>query len=141
MCCATNSGTRQRLGQAGVATLEFALIATAFFILLFGAMDLARYFATEQAVRTVASEAARHAIVDSTWTYSGAPTSGAAAAIAATAPLLAPGTINLTVTQSVVGSQTTVAVTVTYPFTFIMPILSPANPSSGLLSDSVTFSY
>ena len=53
-----------RLGnRRGAMTLEFALVALPFFMLLLGAMDLGRYWYTVHALRNYSADAARAAFV------------------------------------------------------------------------------
>ena len=130
---------RRPLDEAGVAALEFGLIAVVFMTLLFGIMDLALYFATQQAVRTVASDAVRAALTDPNWTFAcAAPTSGTAATVVASTPLLVPSSVTLCVTQAVAGGTTTISVRASYPFSFIIPGLSYGGTS---ISDTLTMTY
>jgi Flp pilus assembly protein TadG len=59
MSFASNKRRAGGLGCAGTTSLEFPLIAIAFFFILFAAMDLGRYFLTQHSLRTLTSELAR----------------------------------------------------------------------------------
>jgi hypothetical protein len=56
-----------RLGCAGVTTLEFAIVGALFLLLLFGSMDLGRYYLVEHSLRTMAAETARYALSHPLW--------------------------------------------------------------------------
>jgi Flp pilus assembly protein TadG len=133
-----------RLDRRGITSLEFALVAVVFFLLLFGAMDLSRYFLTWHGLNTLASEAARAWMVNNGSTYScGHPTSGRAATVAGSAPFLDPSQLTLCVTvnqttSSGVVTSTSVNVTASYPFSFMIPPLSAAN---GTLSAATVLTY
>ena len=45
--------------QAGTVSLEFALVALPFFLLMFACVDLGRYFITRTSLHTLTSEARR----------------------------------------------------------------------------------
>jgi Flp pilus assembly protein TadG len=132
------------LGRAGSTSLEFALVSVLLFTLMFGITDLARYFLAWHGLNTISSEAARVALTyhyanNSNWTFScGAPTSGMAATVAAAAPFLKPDTLTLCVSPATAGGITTVSVTASYPFSFMMPGLSAAN---GTLSARTAISF
>jgi Flp pilus assembly protein TadG len=126
------------LGSAGLTTLDFVLVSGVFFLLLFGAMDVARYFLTWHGLNTIVSEAARASMINN-WTYScGHPTAGTAATIASSAPFLDTSQLQLCVTSSVSSGQTTVSVTASYPFSFMISLLSGAD---GTLTASTALTY
>ena len=114
--------------RAGNSVLQFALVSIVLFTLVFGITDLARYFLAWQGLNTVASEAARASMVNNKWTFACAnPTSGTAANVAAAAPFLSTSALTLCVTSSTSNGITTVSVTASYPFTFMIAPLSAAN--------------
>ena len=53
MSCASSSLRRPSRGQAGTASLEFALVAVPFFLLIVAVTDLGRYFITRDSLRTL----------------------------------------------------------------------------------------
>lgn len=125
---------RCRLGRSGTTTLEFSLIGGAFFLLIFGGMDLGRYYITLHSLHTVLGGAVRAAIINPTLTGCTAP----AALVAAQAPFLQPSLLSLCVTRATSSGVTTISVTASYNFNFVVPIWSS---SSGTLSDTTTLSY
>jgi Flp pilus assembly protein TadG len=125
--------------RAGANTIEFAITAIVFFFIIFGVIDLARYFLTWHGLNTVASEAARAWMVNNSATYACAsPTSGTAATVAASAPFLNSSSLTLCVTSNTSNGITTVVATAKYPFKFMVPPLSVANAT---LVTSTTLSY
>jgi Flp pilus assembly protein TadG len=127
-----------------MTSLEFAFVAVAFFLLLFAGIDLSRYFLTWHGLNTLAAEAARAWMVNNGPAYSCAhPTSGTAATVAQSAPFLKPNRLTLCViknqtTSNGVVTSTTLVVTASYPFSFMIPPLSAAN---GTLSSATTLTY
>jgi len=150
MSCASNKSRRLwPRDRKGLTTLETALVLVVFFTLLFGVMDLARYFLTWHGLNTVVSEAAREAMIlepSSPWTYACAnPTSGPAATAAASAPFLNTSNLTLCVTTNTTtgtcpqgGQCITISVTASYPFSFMIAPLSAAN---GTLSAATQLNY
>ncbi|MFO1024309.1 MAG: TadE/TadG family type IV pilus assembly protein [Acetobacteraceae bacterium] len=121
---------RSRTGRGG-ATLEFALLALPFFLLLFGIADAARYLLVQHGVRTLAAEATRAAMVQimaggSLWDRNGACATRSilASRVAASAPYLDLGRLTLCVTMaadtSVSPSATTLSINASYPFSFML---------------------
>ena len=45
-----------------MTTLEFAIVGGLFLLLLFGSMDLGRYYLVEHSLRTIVAETARYAV-------------------------------------------------------------------------------
>jgi hypothetical protein len=127
MSRASNRRCDPALGQAGTASLEFALVALPFMLLMIAGVDLGRYFITQQSLHTLTSEAARLAVVNcfglDACTYAQAvPTPSTVWAkvpfLDRTQPLA-----SLTVTQSrnVATGVKTITATANYRFTFILP--------------------
>jgi hypothetical protein len=123
----------RKLDQRGMAAFEFCLVALAFFTVVFGIFDLARYAITVQSLRTLANAGARATMINacymdaaiskSTPTCSGDPLPSDAAK-QAVAPFLFGG--GLTPTLNVAGDGP-YTVTASQPgFTMIMPIWGTA---------------
>jgi Flp pilus assembly protein TadG len=132
------------LGRAGIGSLEFALVASAFFVMLFGAMDIGRYFLAEHSLHTLTSEAARAGLIDSAQhncaNVCGSPVPASELTIlGSTAPFLDTTQVTLNVTQSTSSGVTTITAAATYPFAFFAPILATA--FTGPLSDTTRISY
>jgi Flp pilus assembly protein TadG len=114
------------MGQAGTASLEFALVALPFCLLMFACMDLGRYFITRHSLHTLTSEAVRSALVNcfnQPAQCDLSPTNKST--VATMVPFLVPGSITwVTANQSAPDAATgvrTVTVSVTYPFAFVLP--------------------
>ena len=112
--------------NAGTASMEFALVGTAFLLLLLGCMDLGRYFIVQHSVRTVAAEAARAAIVLAGSTacpqlsLSSATIKGK---VAPSVPFLDPASLILTVVPTCnVDGTTTITASSQYAFIFVVPV-------------------
>ena len=121
-----------------MTALETALVLGVFFLLLFGVMDLSRYFLTWHGLNTVVSEAARASMINN-WNYPcGNPTSGTAATIATAAPFLDPNKLQLCVTKTVSSGNNNISVTATYPFSFMISGFSSAG---GTLSAATQLTY
>lgn len=122
--------TIRHLGRKGSTTLEFALVCMAFLMLLFGVMEVGRYYFTSEAVRTVAAEAARKTMLDYRSTSPGVcPTSNAiktyVTSTLARSPFLSATDLTLTVSCGTDGSGAkSLAVDVTYPFSSNVPWLA-----------------
>ena len=107
MSPASSRHHRPLLGQAGTASLKFALVAIPFFLLLIAGMDLGRYFITQHSLRTLTSEAARSALV-----YCYGATAACSLPVAnkqtveAKAPFLVAGSITLTASQTAPNPST-----------------------------------
>jgi Flp pilus assembly protein TadG len=126
MSLASNRRLRPALGQTGTASLEFALVALPFFLLMFAGMDLGRYFITRHSLHTLTSEAARSILVNcfnQSAQCNLLPVDKST--VAAKVPFLVSGQITwVNANQSAPAANTgvrTVTVSVTYPFTFVLP--------------------
>jgi Flp pilus assembly protein TadG len=125
-------------GRAGVTSLEFALVVVAFFLMLFGVVDVARYFLTWHGLNSVASEAARASQVNN-WSFAcGHPSSGTAATVAGAAPFLATSQLTLCVVKGTSTGLTTISVTASYPFSFMIALFAGAN---GTLQAQTALTY
>lgn len=133
MCCVISS-RRRRLGRRGTAALEFALVGSAFCLLMIAIMDLGRFYATLHSLRTVTGKAARAALVDPLLSGCSAP----ALLVASGVPFLQPSLLTLCVTQANASGVTRITVTASYPFSFILPNWVA---SGGTLTDSIALSY
>lgn len=104
----------QGRGDAGVAAVEFALVAPLFFVLVLGTMVYGIYFATWIAVTQIASDSARAAIAGlSTGEQNTIANATFNAEIAAFAPLLSSTRASISTSVPVAGRF---AVTVSYDF-------------------------
>lgn len=137
-------GKRARWSISGATALEFAIVGVVFFTIFFAVFDWGRYLFTLSSVRTLAGQLARATIVNcgNSSTQCTLPTANISAA-EATVPLLISGdiTLNPAPYQSAPNSTTgiyTVYVSVSYPFTFILPVLSAMN---GPITSSIQISY
>jgi Flp pilus assembly protein TadG len=130
----------------GTASLEFALVAIPFLFLLIAGMDLGRYFITQHSLRTLISEAVRATLVSCYGSSSGCSLPSASqTTVAAKVPFLASGSITWVTppNQGAPNASTgvrTISVTVSYPFTFILPIWTSLNANSPI-TESTTFQY
>jgi Flp pilus assembly protein TadG len=103
--------------------------------LLLGSMELGRYMFTLHALRIVAADAARTVTLHGSANMNGAldpctGLSGALVGVPIRAPFLNPGALSITMSDCATdGSVTTVRVTVTHPFRFVVPIFG-AEPAS-----------
>jgi Flp pilus assembly protein TadG len=136
---------RSVLGEAGAASVEFALVALPFTLILIAGADLGRYFITQHSLRTLTSEAARATLVCSrpggvchpnpANTCPCQLTAALAQTVAATVPFLTAANIGwpsgLPVeTAPDVNGVVTINVTASYPFTFILPAWTGLNANS-----------
>jgi hypothetical protein len=131
-----------RLGAAGVGSVEFALVAVVFVLLMMGVFDFSRYLFTVQALEALTAEIARAAILP----QPGSPMGGPAClfptsptALKQLAPLL--DMSNLSPPDVVCWNPafrpvTTVTVTLQYQFT-----ASFFTALSGTLTESTSFEF
>lgn len=142
MSRASNSKARRSLGNAGVTTLEFALVAMAFLGLVFVCIDLGRYYVIEASLRTFVSEAARTAQIESnasinpngSWSGSSVP-----AGLSAIVPLIAGGPLSLFVfQQGGGGTNNYIYVQAGYNFQAFSPLWTSLN---GQITESTQLSY
>jgi Flp pilus assembly protein TadG len=124
--------------RRGSASLEFALIAVPFFLLLFGIGDMARYLLFSHGVNTITSEATRYMMVQimagSSFTNGCQKSSSIAAHVASAAPYLDQTqltfcTTTTTITPSNGTPATKITVTASYPFQFMFPAAWGGNPT------------
>jgi len=136
MSCAYNKTEDWRLGRAGVTSLEFAIVASLFFMALFSCMDLGRYYLIEHSLRTMVAEAARAAQADPTLLLSG--NGPFLQNFAKAAPLVNDDNLSLTVLQSsaVTPGPITITVQGAYPFRAILWAAL-----NGQIQDSTQLSY
>jgi Flp pilus assembly protein TadG len=121
------------LDRRGTTSLEFALVGSLLMSLLLGSIEVSRYMFTLESMRVVVSEAVRLATLQGSrnmnagsapCTNLSGPLDGAGAQTAFLDATL------LTVVMSGCSTQagiTTVAVTVSYEFTFTVPLFGAAN--------------
>ncbi|MGG5817310.1 TadE/TadG family type IV pilus assembly protein [Falsiroseomonas sp. HW251] len=57
------AGLRLRRDRRGATAVEFAFVGSAFVLLVFGTIELARYYFTAQSLRTLSAEAARTSLI------------------------------------------------------------------------------
>jgi Flp pilus assembly protein TadG len=144
-------GSLGRDGRGAVA-VEFAMIGFTFFVLLLGAVDVARYEITVQSLHDISAEAARVALLyagktSATNAQNGTSTTplmtDAALTLAVTSPnltpFLAPASLTLHgVPSTSAGGVPTITVTASYPFAFVGPLLPGGTQT---LSQSAAVSY
>ena len=127
-----------RRRRRGSASLEFALIALPFFLLLFGITDMGRYLLFSHGVNAISSEAARYMMVQimagSSFTNGCQTSSSVAAQVASAAPYLDQVQLTFCTTTSTItpagGTPATkVTVTASYPFQFMLPAAWGGNPT------------
>jgi hypothetical protein len=111
------------------------VVVVPFVFLLFGGLDLGRYFITQHSLRTLISEAARATLVACYGSSIACPLPAASkTTVAAKVPFLVPGSINwVTASQSAPNANTgvrTISITATYPFTFVLPAWVGLNANS-----------
>jgi Flp pilus assembly protein TadG len=138
MSRASNSRRLWRLGRAGVTSLEFALVALLFLMLLIGCMDLGRYYLIVQSLRTVTAEAARAAQVNR---FLIGPIDPTTAGITAITPFIDNADLTLTVAQTGsvgVPGINQVTVTAAYAFTPWVPLW---NGLEGTINESTVLWY
>lgn len=58
------SEPRRGLGRRGSLSLEMAIVASAFFLMLLGSVEIGRYFFVSESIKYLVGEVARAAIVD-----------------------------------------------------------------------------
>ena|GEM_PF-1867662 len=124
--CRVENGVRRSRGRRGAATIEFALIGSAFLMLLLGGMDAARYLATIEAVRSASAEAARMAVLrgSANLNAGSAACTGLAGPLSGTprSPLLDAAALSVALSGCTTsGTVTSVTVTASYPFAFALP--------------------
>jgi len=116
---------RIRRDRRGNASVEFALVAMAFFMLLFGGFEFARYQATGEAVRTFAADPVRQALVRYNASGTCPSSSTVKSDVAPRSNLLAPGAITLSVACTLDSSERdNIAVSVSYSFSSPVPFLT-----------------
>jgi hypothetical protein len=145
MSLGSNKRQRLALGGSGTSSLEFALVAVPFMLLMIAGMDLGRYFITQHSLRTLTSEAVRAMLIACYGATAACPMgSSDKAAVAAKVPFLVAGSISWpTASQSAPNASTgerTISVTITYPFTFVLPAWVGLNAGSPI-SESTQLSY
>jgi Flp pilus assembly protein TadG len=136
---------RPLLGQAGTATLEFALVAIPFLFLLIAGTDLGRYFITKHSLHTLTDEAVRLTMVTCfNQTASCSLSSTNWQKVETNVPFLSPSSLNPTPTatqtlNTAIGIRT-ITVTATYPFAFILPAWTALNANSPI-TDTTSLQY
>jgi hypothetical protein len=130
MLSAFNRGRRFRLGCTGTASLEFALVAIPFLLMLIAGTDLGRYFLTQHSLRTATSTAARSMLI-SCYPLGPSCTSVAEQFV----PFL--GTISPTVTVDAANRK--IDISSQYSFTFILPAWAGLNPLK--VTDTTSLHY
>ena len=133
------------MGRSGTTSLQFALVAVPFVFLLMAGMDLGRYFITQHSLRTLVSEAVRATLVSCYGSASACNLPSASeTTVAAKVPFLTSGSITwVTASQTAPNASTgvrTISVSVSYPFTFILPVWTSLNANSPI-AQSTSFQY
>jgi Flp pilus assembly protein TadG len=123
-------------GRRGSVAVEFALIGTCFLMMVLGSIDAARLFFTWEAVDVTANLALREAMLNrSGTTCPSVTTSGIAASVP---PILTTSSLTLSASCTTSGGVEKVAVSVTYPFSFVLPWFGVASTT---LSSSTSVWY
>ncbi len=125
-------------GTAGVTSLEVALTFAVFIMLMFGTIDLTRYFFSLHNLAAVVSAAARLGPGNIAFAPCGGPPSSWSG-VPIYGPLLDPDQLSLCVTQpyTALGLQT-VTVTATYNFSTLTPWLGQL---TGPITETVTYHF
>jgi Flp pilus assembly protein TadG len=121
-----------------VTSLEFALVFPMFMLLFLGTIELGRYWLTVHSLRTLAAEASRAALIDTTLGASTQDCAKAKALVGGRAPFINTSALTLCVTQTTTAGVITINVTASYPFSFVLPILKR---DSGTLSETTHTAY
>lgn len=93
-------------------------MGSAFFALMFGAVDLGRYMYALQSLRTTTAEATRAVLMDDTLLGCGPPPQ----VVARRAPFLDGARTQLCVVRAATNGKKKITLTVTYPFQFAVPL-------------------
>lgn len=122
--------------RRGATTLEFSMIALPFFFMMFGFFDIGRYAIVVNSEKILASAEARAIMVSC---YGPAATAGTSPASCTTDPLtttqklaFAPWLANCALVScvSITSGSNAITVTVSYPFTLMVPYLTSLNNPS-----------
>lgn len=134
--CATSStrGRRRWLGNRGAVALEFAMVGSAYLVLLVCTIEVGRYAFTRVSVTAAVGEAKRVAVIDPTMVGCVLPK----ASIASRISFLHQPDLTLCITRSTAAGITTATISVSYPFHFIVPLLGTA-PRTITASGSAKF--
>lgn len=108
--------------RRGAVAVEAAIIGSLFCMLLFGAIEFARYYYTLQAVRTVVAEAARQAQINTS--LDGCATGDSINSNVVARTVLNTAGLQVCFSRNTVNSVTTVNVNASYNFSFIAPFIS-----------------
>jgi Flp pilus assembly protein TadG len=123
-----------RRGDAGVTSMEVAISFALFVMLVFGVIDLSRYFFTQQALTTLVNITARQA-----YAHAQNPQVPSQAQIASYAPLLDPTLLEtFTVTLSQTPGLVALTVTAKYNYTPLTPLFGTF---VGPLTATVTYQF
>jgi Flp pilus assembly protein TadG len=114
------SESRRSLGRRGSLSLEMAIVASAFFLMLLGSAEIGRFFFVSESIKYVVGEVARAAIVDpvavNAW-----GTAQKANYIQSKSGILKYAdfqTFNVVVEKQAAPTPTTIRVTALYPYRF-----------------------
>ena len=153
MSCSSNnrrlgsSVTRRRCqadlahDRAGVTSLEWALVAATFMLLIVSIFDLVRYVVVLQSVAGVMTEVGRACIISAADAVCGADNAASWPLASTVAPMLDPAQIAIAVQigssagQPAAGTHI-IHVTISYPYQAMVPWLSSL---SATISESATY--
>lgn len=111
--------------RRGVAAVEFALVAPIFLLIIAGIIVFGFYFAIQVAVTEAASEGARLSVAGLTAAERSSLANQAAASVLNTyQPMLSASSATITAGPST-SNAALYTVTVSYPFTNLLPVLVP----------------
>lgn len=126
----SRSGISKRcsLGRRGTTSVEMALVASTLIMMLFGSVEIGRYYYVSESVKYLAGELARAAIVNpdaSHWS-----SASAKAPYVSRSPILNLEdftTLDVAVNKLAAPAATTVTVTAVYPYRFKLAWLPTSN--------------
>jgi Flp pilus assembly protein TadG len=118
---------RERCCPSGVTAVEFALVATAFFMLIFGTIQMALAVSAYNSLSAAAREAVRYAVVHSPTSANPASTSQIQQVAISAAPALNLQTSNITVSwpsDTNIPSEDDAEVAISYNYRVKIPFMS-----------------
>jgi Flp pilus assembly protein TadG len=133
----------RRRGDAGVTSLEVAVIFGVFIVLVFSIIDLSRYLFSQQALTTLVTATARQGFAGTLPAFcNGASLPQTETQVAAFAPLLDFNRITSLAMCVDQGSGVTVlTVTASYSFQPITPLIEAMLGPASTMTASMTYSY
>ncbi len=124
-----------RLGTRGATSLEFALVGILLMTLVFAGVELGRFMMSLHALRTTVADAARAVALQGAGNLNAARDpcvglSGPLTGFSGRAVILGNAAVTVTMDGcSTLGAVTTVTLTATLSFTFVIPVFGGVGPS------------